>query len=170
MDLWVWCRSGSPRGTAGTTEIQRKPAKRTFCPSCSPLMTPMTSTLSHTATPTRLSVALCHPFHGAAPTWVDGLSPRLYTPNFPHCLSPSSSCRFTDLQRYLHHLEGKALPFVQRELLGRSLLHRRLDLLRITNETRSTNPQGKAKVLSSCCCGWHPSIPSHDNGMGACPH
>ena len=39
---------------------------------------------------------------------------------------------YTDLQRYLYRLERRALPFVQRVEIARTLQHRRLDLLTIT--------------------------------------
>jgi hypothetical protein len=40
---------------------------------------------------------------------------------------------YTDLQRYLYGLEQKVLPYFQRELLCRTIQHRRMDLLTITS-------------------------------------
>jgi len=53
---------------------------------------------------------------------------------------------YTQLQHYLHLLEARDLPFLQRSLLARSLQHRRLDLLSIA----SPDPPpcgGKKKVV-----------------------
>ena len=43
---------------------------------------------------------------------------------------------YTDLQRYLHSLDRMQLPFYKRELLCRSMQHRRLDLLIIGEDPR----------------------------------
>ena len=40
---------------------------------------------------------------------------------------------YTELQRYLYRIERRQLPYVQREQVARTLQHRRLDMLTITN-------------------------------------
>lgn len=41
---------------------------------------------------------------------------------------------YTDLQRFLHNLEAMELPYMRRELLGRTIQHRRLDLVVISSK------------------------------------
>jgi cytosolic carboxypeptidase protein 6 len=47
---------------------------------------------------------------------------------------------YTDLQRYLHELDSRSLHYYARELLCRTVQHRRLDILTITN-AKSSKPK-----------------------------
>jgi len=46
---------------------------------------------------------------------------------------------YTDLQRYLHSIDQMELPFYKREVLCRSMQHRRLDMLIIGHDPRTPN-------------------------------
>lgn len=52
---------------------------------------------------------------------------------------------YTDLQRYLHSIDSMQLPFYKRELLCRTMQHRRIDMLIIGDDPRSQNEDGDNK-------------------------
>lgn len=52
---------------------------------------------------------------------------------------------YTDLQKYLHRIDSNDLSFYNRSLLTRTVQHRRIDLLTITNNNDNVNSPNKQK-------------------------
>lgn len=56
---------------------------------------------------------------------------------------------YTDLQRYLYDLDQRNMAFYNRELLCRTVQHRRLDLLTITDNETSSNKEKKIVFITA---------------------
>jgi len=69
---------------------------------------------------------------------------------------------YTDLQRYLHQLERRGAPFFRRELLCKTIQHRRLDLITITSGAADHIPS-----TSTAHAGTGTGSPGAGAGAGA---